>query len=601
MKAFRHYLYGRPFLIRTDHGALTWLLNFKEPEGKVARWLSTLGTYDYRITHRAGTKHGNADGLSRQRRRCKRSDCPECGKHSSSVGDAVRIGAVTAANTSSENAISNWLNSYTLEDIKRWQTNDPHISVVINWLNQSTEKPDSSSIMHEATETKRYISQWNMLKLLNGILYREWVPEKGEGVPFYQLCAPLSLRREIFENLHCLRTSGHLGSNRTFKSIRSRFYWPGFKGDIIQWCKFCKICACTKMSHGKHQGHLKQLLCGAPMERIAVDFIGPLPMTENGNEHLLVVSDYFTKWVECFPLPNQRADTTADALVTQFFSRFGAPLIIHSDQGRDFESNLFSEMCKLYGIKKTRTTPYHPRSDGMVERFNRTIQQMLKAYVNEHRNDWDEHVPYLTMAYRATVHDSTGYSPNRLMLGREISLPIDVMFGKPKSALRPCYTDYVNWFSEVTEEAFEFARQHLQTAAKRQKRNFDVGIKPTSFKARDLVWYFYPPKSRKLETPWLGPYSIIKVLNNSLYEIRSGSSSRSKIVHVDNLRPYVTEDSENSESLPNSESPDPTIDFESNAELSELPFPSSDTTVDAQDVGVGHRLRRRPAYLKDYL
>ena len=110
-------------------------------------------------------------------------------------------------------------------------------------------------------------------------------------------------------------------------------------------------------------------------------------------------------------------------MVSNFVSRFGVPSIIHSDQGREFESRLFEEVCQLLGIEKTRTTPYHPQSDGLVERFNRTLQQMLSAFVNKERDDWDEHLPYVTMAYRATVHESTKFSPNRLMLGRETDLP----------------------------------------------------------------------------------------------------------------------------------------------------------------------------------
>ena len=179
--------------------------------------------------------------------------------------------------------------------------------------------------------------------------------------------------RSLFHHLHSLRTSAHLGSVRTFKNIRARFYWPGYKKDVLRWCKFCKPCATTKMRHGGILGDLRQQLSGAPMERIAMDFIGPLPRTAAGNEHLLVVCDYFTKWVECFPLPDQTASVTADVLVTQFFSRFGVPRIIHTDQGSNFESELFSNMCDLYGIEKTHTTPYHPRSDGLVERFSQRV------------------------------------------------------------------------------------------------------------------------------------------------------------------------------------------------------------------------------------
>ena len=128
-------------------------------------------------------------------------------------------------------------------------------------------------------------------------------------------------------------------------------------------------------------------------------------------------------------MPDQQAYTVADALVTNFFSRFGVPYVLHTDQGRDFESHLFQHICELLGVHKTRISPYRPQCDGLVERFNRTLQQMLASYVNGHRNDWDDHLPYMCMAYRSTVHESTKFSPNRLMLGREVNLPLDVMVG----------------------------------------------------------------------------------------------------------------------------------------------------------------------------
>ena len=170
---------------------------------------------------------------------------------------------------------------------------------------------------------------------------------------------------------------------------------------------------------------------GYPMERIAVDIMGELPETDRGNKYVLVVSDYFTKWTECYPMPNMEAVTVAKLLVEQLFTRFGVPEQIHSDQGRQFESNLFAEMCKLLQIDKTRTTPYHPQSDGMVERFNKTLCAMLRAYIDENHENWDGLLPYVTMAYRATCHESTGTSPNMSMFGHDTRTPLDKWPDRP--------------------------------------------------------------------------------------------------------------------------------------------------------------------------
>lgn len=142
---------------------------------------------------------------------------------------------------------------------------------------------------------------------------------------------------------------------------------------------------------------------GSPMERIATDILGELPETDNGNRYILVVADYFIKWTECFAMPNMESKTVATKIVEEVITRLGVPDTIHSDQGRQYESELFQETCKLLDIQKTHTTPYHPQSDGMVERFNRTLTTMLSAFVNEHHSDWDVHLPYVMMAYRSSI------------------------------------------------------------------------------------------------------------------------------------------------------------------------------------------------------
>ena len=119
----------------------------------------------------------------------------------------------------------------------------------------------------------------------------------------------------------------------------------------------------------KIRGPMAQYNVGAPMERLAADILGPLPASDSGNKYLLIVADYFTKWTEAFPIQNQEASTVAEKIVNKVVCRFGVPLSIHSDQGRNFESTVFTEMCHFLGIKKTRTTPFHPQSDGMVERL----------------------------------------------------------------------------------------------------------------------------------------------------------------------------------------------------------------------------------------
>ena len=125
-----------------------------------------------------------------------------------------------------------------------------------------------------------------------------------------------------------------------------------------------------------------------PLQRVAMDILGPLPETEQGNKYILVIGDYFTKWKEAYPLPNMEAMTVARRLVSEFMCHFGVPEQLHSDQGRNFESGVIKGICELLQVRKTRTTPYHPQSDGMIERFNKTLLNLLSTAVSENEHDW---------------------------------------------------------------------------------------------------------------------------------------------------------------------------------------------------------------------
>ena len=266
--------------------------------------------------------------------------------------------------------------------------------------------------------------------------------------------------------------------------------------------------------------------------------MGPLPETDDGNLYIIVLWDYFSKWTEAYVLKNHTAPTITDIIMEQFVSGFGVPKSVHSDQGREFESDLIAALCKLLHIHKTRTVPYNPKSDGLVERSNRTVIQMLTALVGEARNDWDDHLPYVMMAYWASVHESTNFTPNRLMLNHETNLPIDLMIGSPPET-PTCPVHYVEWVKETSEHAFEFVQHNLQASAERQKKLCDRKGGLPKFSAGDSVWRYNPPKARlKFGKGWEGPYLITAKVNPLCYCIQMTSKSRSIVVHVDHLKFY---------------------------------------------------------------
>lgn len=191
----------------------------------------------------------------------------------------------------------------------------------------------------------------------------------------------------MLEYSHDVNTAAHLGVCKTLARIRKNFYWPGLQADVRLYISGCEKCSKRKSPQMKKKAPMEIVESGVPMDRVATDILGELPTTEKGNKFILVVSDDFTKWTECIPMPNMEAKTVAKLFVEEVFVRYVIPFTVHSDQGRQYESTLFEQMCKVLHIKKTRTTPYHPQSYGMVERFNKTLVTMLSAYVNDHHSD----------------------------------------------------------------------------------------------------------------------------------------------------------------------------------------------------------------------
>lgn len=190
--------------------------------------------------------------------------------------------------------------------------------------------------------------------------------------------------------LHDDPISGHFGLHRTAARVAHRFYWANYKSHVADWCRQCDACNARRGPNKHPRGPMKQYLVGAPMERVAIDILGPLPKTVDDNRYLLVLTDYFSRWAEAYPLPNQGTEEVAKAFVNQFISRFGVPRQLHTDKGSQFESKLFQDLGKRLGIDKTRTTAMHPQSDGMVERLNRTLEDVLSKFVSNHQRDWDQ-------------------------------------------------------------------------------------------------------------------------------------------------------------------------------------------------------------------
>ena len=458
-------------------------------------------------------------------------------------------------------------------EMRKLQLSDTVIGPILQ-AKEKEQKPSPDDVKVQPHSTSRLVQQWDQLEVKGGLLWR--VMENGGDNEVRQLIVPQGLRTEVLQELHSGAVGGHLGEEKTLKKLKERFYWPGHANDVKNWCRACPSCSTRKTPAPKQRAPLGSLQAGYPMQIVSVDILGPLPMTETGNSYILVVGDHFTKWMEAYSIPNQEAKTVANKLIDELFCRYSMPEQLHSDQGAQFQSNLVAEVCRILQIGKSRTTPYHPQCDGVVERFNRTLLDMLATTTGNHPHDWEIHLRKVCLAYNTSVHSTTGYSPFYLMFGRQARLPIDIMCGTTKPSTNTTYGDFASRMQHTLEEAYDTARGRTKAKHERQKEIYNSKCHGKPFETNDLVWLYCPAvprnKAKKFHHPWTGPWRVIKRLSDAVYRIQRLTGHRKRtVVHFDRLKRchphYINETPEQSQHLPQTQTGTPTTQPGQNLQL----------------------------------
>ncbi|BHF62603.1 hypothetical protein SprV_0200558800 [Sparganum proliferum] len=509
----RPYLQYRPFVVRTDHSALTWLRNFKNPEGQVARWQEKLAEYDFECVFRPGRQHGNADALSRKPHR-PHGECPSC----------TDI-AISAIALQSDQCLL-WAAA---------QRDDPHICPIYDRKVSNARPLSKAELAGHSYETRCLHSLWDKLFIENGVLfYRD-----NEQYP-KRVVLPLSMVDDVVERMHA--ELGHSGTHKTEWALRRRYYWPNQKTDIQNILRSCGHCLGFKSPGHSYRAPLQPIKTGYPNERVAVDLVGPIAPSARGNRFILVMVDCFTKMAEAVPLPDASVPTVARAIFNGWICRWGAPDQLHSDRGSSFESSVVHELCKVLKIKKTRTTAYHPQGNGQVERTNRTLINLLRAFVDRNAaSTWDEALPACMLAYRSTVNATTQHTPFFLTCGRDMQLPEDLHL-PPIHPVENVDT-YASRMKKALRIASEEARLHLQEGQRRQKAFYDRLAHGTPYQEGDIVWMrnFAPSPGvpQKFNPAWIGPYVVRRVLSDTTCVVRSQDRPYSEefTVHFNRLKP----------------------------------------------------------------
>ena len=376
----------------------------------------------------------------------------------------------------------------------------------------------------------------------NGMLYRHWQPlSDGEGLAIEQLVLPVAVRRTVMTVAHEIPLAGHMGKKRTVQRVLQRFYWPSVYRDVAEWCKCCAIC--QKCSKGR-KGYAPLMplpIIEEPFGRIAMDIVGPLPRSRSGNKYVLVVCDYATRYPEAVALKSIDAEHVAEELIP-LFARVGVPREILTDQGSNFTSRLLEELYRLLHVRPIRTSPYHPQTDGLVERFNGTLKAMLRKVATAEGQDWDKWLPYVLFAYREVPQASTGFSPFELVYGRQVRGPLDILketWEAPSQGSDESIVSYVLSVQERLAKMTELVKKNLAQAQVEQKQWYDQNARERVFKDGDQVLVLLPTSTSKLMASWQGPYGITKRVTPVTYEVNMHDKRKKKrIFHVNMLKEW---------------------------------------------------------------
>lgn len=501
VKYFQHYLFGQKFIIRTDHRALTWMLNWKKPStSQYCAWIAELELYDFMIEHRKGESHTNADAMSRYPHceQCPLSHEEPRKKRNFKCSD--NICAVSCKVSSGS------------DDSK-----DDPVRILKQYLN--------NEISLETLQTNAYIGNAEFMKLWK-IRKDIKVSDNGElqvNKNGRLLIIPEKKNREeIINNIH--KTFGHPGMYRTKSIIKDDYFWYGMELDINLSINRCVLCQQFKHKQ-KYAASKGNLQAYYPFEKVSMDISGPFKATRSGHRYIFAMIDNYTKYPVLIPLKATDSESIVKAIFERWISVLGSPESLHSDRGSNLNSNVVMRICKAFGIRKTKTTPYFPQGDGVVERLFRTVKPMIGIVAREREMEWNDVLPIIEMGLRNSRSRTTGFTPNQLLFGKNMPSNGNTCMRN----IKPEKFDNQNTYVENLLRNIKSIQQCIST----KLENENEGIIKPVFKLNSFVW-IRKVGSRIGNTLFEGPYKIIKQIGRNAYRLvdREGEIKERNGIHL---------------------------------------------------------------------
>lgn len=485
VEKFRGYVEGTPFTVITDHSSLLWLYRLKDPIGRLARWTVRLSQFNFKIIHRKGSQNIMADFLSR---------------------------SISVIN----------LDEFVPDE---WYLN------MIEKISKEPEKyPD--------------------FMVNDNIIYKHIRPnhDLNSNISEWKIVVPTQNRKNIMEEFHDSPLAAHLGIFKTYSRILEKYYWPGMKKDIRYYVKTCKTCGAFKkpcVVKSGQMGNAKKI--EFPFQAISLDLMGPFPRSKKGNTQLLVVTDWFTKFVLVQPMTKATSSNVIKFLENQVFLTFGVPQIIMCDNGVQFTSKDFKNFLDKYSVQKIwYNARYHPQVNP-TERVNKVIGTAMASYIKEDHKTWDVEIFKIAQAIRTAVHEVTGYSPAFLVFGRNV--PVDgTYYGTITEEIRRLnFEDRQKWHSDLQKlpNLYKKVESKLNKAYETSAHRYNLRRRPVKFNVGDKVWKTNfvlsdatANFSKKLAPKYV-PAIIHKTRGSGLvYDLVDLNGKPLGAFHVQDLKPY---------------------------------------------------------------
>ena len=524
IKKWHHILSYAPFTVVTDSTFLKYLNTAKPTRGMHARWLDFLANYDFHVIHKPGKDNVNADALSR----CKHADEPD-------DEDDEDVHDVHDEDDQEERQIPE------LNNIRHEQDLDENLGVVRGWMENPDSQPKPDEKRKLSQTLRSYFDMLDQIRLdQDGVMRRHGKQNVLTGDEMRTILIPDTLRDQVYKFSHQHLSAGHFGIEPTLRRAQRNFFFPGMATYLRTRVGTCATCLKAKTKpHPKQHQHVDRAH-GYVGQRLWIDLVGPMNPTREGNKYVLTCQDAFSRYVWAFPLPDKSSETVFRVFHDRYLCSEGPPEEIYSDQGTEFCNKLWDDMCKKFDIKKSRTMGYSPNSNS-IERFHRSLHQLLRTHLEPEDTSWDKWLATATLAFNTKISATTGATPYMAKHGRECNLPVDLVIPKPRS-------EYDNVHQQIRDTSRRFGTiyKHMirnqQAVIRRNAKHYAHTSK--TYYADDLVWYFcprgIPGKTRKITPAWIGPMRIKEQTGLVKYRLEPTTGTRRQFeTHVSNLQPYL--------------------------------------------------------------